>query len=93
MKTQSIEVANRINVQFLDAETLMKNKRFNLKLVQGAKKYKEEGKRNSDAEAKIIEWEANELSYSRTPTNNNERIVSRELIGTKINNIGEWKEI
>lgn len=84
MKTQSIEVAKQNQRTVLDAETLMKTTRDLIETIQGVQKVQEEGKKKRmDAEAKIIEWEKQMNQAIQGLTNNNERIVSRELIGNE----------
>ena len=84
MKTQSIEVAKQNQRTVLDAETLMKTTRDLIETIQGVQKVQEEGKKKRmDAEAKIIECEKQMNQAIQGLTNNNERIVSRELIGNE----------
>lgn len=84
MKTQSIEVAKQNQRTVLDAETLMKITRDLIETIQGVQKVQEEGKKKRmDAEAKIIECEKQMTQAINELTNNNERIVSRELIGNE----------
>ena len=84
MKTQSIEVAKQNQRTVLDAETLMKTTRDLIETIQGVQKVQEEGKKKRmDAEAKIIECEKQMNQAINGLTNNNERIVSRELIGNE----------
>lgn len=84
MKTQSIEVAKQNQRTVLDAETLMKTTRDLIETIQGVQKVQEEGKKKRmDAEAKIIECEKQMTQAINGLTNNNERIVSRELIGNE----------
>lgn len=84
MKTQSIEVAKHNQRTVLDAETLMKTTRDLIETIQGVQKVQEDGKKKRmDAEAKIIECEKQMNQAIQGLTNNNERIVSRELIGNE----------
>lgn len=84
MKIQSIEVAKQNQRTVLDAETLMKTTRDLIETIQGVQKVQEEGKKKRmDAEAKIIECEKQMNQAVQGLTNNNERIVSRELIGNE----------
>lgn len=84
MKTQSIEVAKQNQRTVLDAETLMKTTRDLIETIQGVQKVQEEGKKKRmDAEAKIIECEKQMTQAINGLTNNNKRIVSRELIGNE----------
>jgi len=84
MKTQSIEVAKQNQRTVLDAETLMKTTRDLIETIQGVQKVQEEGKKKRmNAESKIIECEKQMTQAINELTNNNERIVSRELIGNE----------
>lgn len=84
MKTQSIEVAKQNQRTVLDAETLMKTTRDLIETIQGVQKVQEEGKKKRMyAEAKIIECEKQMTQAIQGLTNNNERIISRELIGNE----------
>lgn len=84
MKIQSIEVAKQNQRTVLDAETLMKTTRDLIETIQGVQKVQEEGKKKRmDTEAKIIECEKQMNQAVQGLTNNNERIVSRELIGNE----------
>ncbi len=63
----------------------MKTTRDLIETIQGVQKYKRKGKKKRmDAEAKIIECEKQMNQAIQGLTNNNERIVSRELIGNEI---------
>jgi toxic anion resistance family protein len=84
MKIQSIEVAKQNQRTVLDAETLMKTTRDLIETIQGVQKVQEEGKKKRmNAESKIIECEKQMTQAINELTNNNERIVSRELIGNE----------
>ena len=84
MKRQSIEVAKQNQRTVLDAETLMKTTRDFIETIQGVQKVQEEGKKKRmNAESKIIECEKQMTQAINELTNNNERIVSRELIGNE----------
>lgn len=62
----------------------MKTTRDLIETIQGVQKVQEEGKKKRmNAESKIIECEKQMTQAINELTNNNERIVSRELIGNE----------